>query len=142
MLNWRKHITYLSGNLSSICYSLSIIGQYLSAADMIDIYYAIFESRVRYGIIFWGRSAGLLTLAAIYIQECLLFVFKHKDLFEKKIVTTYNTRTTSLKYPQHRLSKTEEDPEYACVTFYNKLTPQIRSIRLTQIQEDDIQEAT
>ncbi|KAL3266000.1 hypothetical protein HHI36_010189, partial [Cryptolaemus montrouzieri] len=66
-----------------------------------------------------------------------LYMFKNvcylclniKIYLKKKTVTTYTTRTTSLKYPQYRLSKTEEGPEYACVTFYNKLTPQIRAIQ-------------
>lgn len=68
----------------------------------------------------------LLTAVAIYIQECLLFVFKNKKYFEHKTTSKYNTRTTELKYPRHRLTLTERNSEYCCIKFFNKLPPKMR----------------
>lgn len=159
-LNWSEHITVLCGKLSNICYSLGVLSEYLSLGSMKTIYHAVFESKLRYGIMFYGSSAqiervlclqkralrkmlkiysrescrgrfnefGVLTAPAIYIQECLIFVHKNKHLFETKTCGPYDTRTTQLKYPRHRLTITEKGPEYRCVRFYNSLPAQLRTI--------------
>lgn len=74
------------------------------------------------------RKHGLLTAIAIHIQECLIFVFKNRNCFETKTSTKYDTRTTQLKYPIHKLSLTEKGPEYRCIKYYNRLSNQMRDI--------------
>ncbi|XP_044766451.1 uncharacterized protein LOC123322572 [Coccinella septempunctata] len=84
------------------------------------------------------RQNNLLTAIAIHIQECLIFVFKNKHYFQTKSVTTYNTRTTKLKYPKHRLTLTEKGPEYSCIKYYNKVTDHIRETTALKIFKKQI----
>lgn len=152
-LNWSEHISSLCTKLASICYSLGVLRRYLDLSSIKIIYQATFESKLRYGIVFYGsgntmdrvlkmqkravrtimrmksrescrgifRKNCLLTAIAVHIQECLIFVFKNKNYFQSKTTTSYNTRTTKLKYPQHRLTLTEKGPEYSCIRYYNKI---------------------
>ncbi|KAK9879321.1 hypothetical protein WA026_004174 [Henosepilachna vigintioctopunctata] len=158
-LKWNKHIEELSKRLSSNCYSLGVLNKYLDKESLKIVYQASFESRIRYGCMFYGNASnidnvarlqkralryilkmksadscrgkfcenGLLTIAAIHIQECLLFLFKNKHRFEQKTSTEYNTRTTQLKYPAHKLAFTERCPEYMCTRYFNKIRPTMRA---------------
>lgn len=157
-LNWNEHISELRTNLSSICYTLGVLRKHLDSTSLKTIYQAVFESKMRYGILFYGSSSnmtailkmqkrairvmfgmrriescrgifrenGLLTAPAIHIQECLLFVFKNRHYFKEKTASQYETRTTTLKYPKHRLTLTEKGPEYRCIRYYNKIANYIR----------------
>lgn len=157
-LSWREHISQLSSQLSSVCYSLRVLNRYLDLSSVRSVYHAVFEARLRYGIMFYGTSSGLyhifvqqkralrtmlkmrmsdscrgrfrenglLTVPAIHIQECLMFLFKNKHYFEEKTQSGYVTRSTQLKYPKHRLTLTEKGPEYAAVTYFNSLPRNIR----------------
>lgn len=73
------------------------------------------------------KKNGILTLYALYIFECLVFFFKHREVFE--VHTThhnYRTRSENLHYPIHRLSVTEKHPSYMCIKLFNALPSNLR----------------
>ena len=55
-LNWESHIQTLKTNLNSKIYALRILKDTLDVKSLIQVYYAICHSLIRYGIIFWGSS--------------------------------------------------------------------------------------
>lgn len=75
------------------------------------------------------RQANLLTVHAVFIQECLLFLFKNKHLFSECIPQgNYNTRFHNYVYPKHRLTLFEKGPMYNCIRFYNHLPCDIKKL--------------
>lgn len=160
-LKWSPHIHKLSKSLNSVCYAMRVNSKYVSKNVMKTLYYANFETRMRYGIIFWGSNSeienifivqkrilrvilgmdvrescrgtfkqnNILTVHALYLYECLMFLFSNKDLFAmNKPNLTYNTRTLDLNYPIHRLTLTEKNPSYMCLRIYNKLPNELRNM--------------
>ena len=117
-LSWKGHISELCSRLSSVTYSLRVISNYVNFNTLKVIYYANFESLVRYGLIFFGASTEIsrvfiiqkramramltlgarescrgkfrdnkiLTVTAMFIQECILFFFKNSKMFENERV--------------------------------------------------------
>lgn len=55
-LKWGSHINNLCLKLSSACYGLLNLKKLLDIPDLKTVYYSVFYSRVRYGIMFWGQS--------------------------------------------------------------------------------------
>lgn len=75
------------------------------------------------------RREEIMTVYALYIYECLLFLFKNRSRFTVHTNShTYDTRTLDLSYPIHRLSLTEEHPSYMCLRLYNKLPVRIKAL--------------
>lgn len=73
------------------------------------------------------RNNNVLTVSAIYIKECLLFLFKNKSIFISNLPqSVYTTRTTDYTYPRHRLTMTEKGALYSSLKFYNKLPSEIK----------------
>jgi len=56
-LSWRHHIDLVTKQLSTICYLIRNIKQYLSVFMLRMIYHSLFHSIMPYGIIFWGNSS-------------------------------------------------------------------------------------
>lgn len=59
LLQWSSHIDKLCNQCNSACYALRILRCTVSGTTLRTIYYATFYARVRYGIIFWGRSTAI-----------------------------------------------------------------------------------
>jgi hypothetical protein len=55
-LNWKKHIQNLYLNLSQIYYIIKSLKDTVSQQMILYIYYAHFQFRLQYGIIFWGHE--------------------------------------------------------------------------------------
>ena len=55
-LKWDDHINNLNKKLSSVCYAMRVMVKYLQPDAIKEVYYANFESLVRYGIMFYGIS--------------------------------------------------------------------------------------
>nr|CAH7740763.1 unnamed protein product [Callosobruchus chinensis]CAH7763594.1 unnamed protein product [Callosobruchus chinensis] len=80
------------------------------------------------------KKTGILTIYGIYIQECVLFVFKNREYFATQITDhPYETRNIDYVYPKHRLTLTEKNVYYSCITIYNKLPPHIKKISTLQL---------
>lgn len=75
------------------------------------------------------RSKKILTVFALYLYECSIFLFKNKNLFTIHNTNhTYETRTIDINYPIHRLTLTERNPSYMCIRIYNKLPAVLRNV--------------
>lgn len=67
------------------------------------------------------KKEKILTTYAIFIQECLIFLFKNTHLFGKyEKEGNYTTINMDYLYPIHRLANTEKNCFYSCIKFYNK----------------------
>ena len=55
-LNWKLQINTLCAKLSSVCGILSKVRHYLDRQCLMLIYYSLFESRLKYGILGWGTA--------------------------------------------------------------------------------------
>lgn len=56
-LSWKPHCTQLISKLSSITYIFLNLRVVLHQHQLISVYYAQVESRLRYGVCLWGNSA-------------------------------------------------------------------------------------
>lgn len=75
------------------------------------------------------KENNILTVTAILIQECTLFFFKNKNLFNiDKPQIVYNTRHSDYNYPVHRLKLTELGPYYYCLKLFNNLPDYMKQI--------------
>ena len=71
----------------------------------------------------------MLTVFAMYIQECLLFFYKNRNFFRKsESQGVYQTRSQNYIYPNHRLALTEKGAYYSCIRFYNLIPANIKAI--------------
>ncbi|VEN41155.1 unnamed protein product [Callosobruchus maculatus] len=159
-LKWDYHINYLRGKLSNVCYSIKIVANYLDKKVLKVIYHSNFESRLRFGILFFGncgdfadifviqkrtlrhilgmnlgescrgkfRELGILTATGVFIQECIIYLFKNKQLFAGYEPTSGYTRVFNYIYPKHRLALVEKGPQYTCLKLFNQLPNKLKEI--------------
>lgn len=69
-LTWKPHCEYLISKLSSLVYLFKNVRGVLTVKQMITLYYAQVESRLRYGICFWGDST--LSQKIFLVQKRIL----------------------------------------------------------------------
>lgn len=74
-LNWKEHIYYISSKLSSFNYALKILATTVNRAASLSAYYAYVQSRLKYGIIFWGNSVEAERLFKIQ-KACIRSMFQ------------------------------------------------------------------
>lgn len=135
-LSWSNHIDVLCLKLSRLGYGIKIVANYMNLNTSKILYHANFEAVMRYGILFWGSSSDLqrvfiiqkrlvrtinkmnflesCRVYALYVYECLMFLFRNREKFEM----VNSSRTNNLLYPRHRLTVTEKSPYY--VYLFNK----------------------
>lgn len=56
LFSWKPHCEKLVSKLNSFCYLFRCLRTTLTCQQMLCMYYAYVESRIRYGIQFWGNS--------------------------------------------------------------------------------------
>lgn len=79
-LNWKQHITYLNSRLNNVIYSFRILKNNVTQNSLKTVYYANFESLVRYGIIFWGQSTDIVKTFRLQKNAIrLIFNLKQKQ---------------------------------------------------------------
>jgi hypothetical protein len=61
-LNWKIHIQNLYLNLCHIFYIIKSLKDTISLQMILYIYYAHFEARLQYGIIFWGHDSDSIKI--------------------------------------------------------------------------------
>lgn len=91
-LDWKFHVNSLCNKCASNCFALKRLCQISSTYVVKNFYYSNFESRLRYGVIFWGNSTMsdrvfILQKRAIramfglkYRESCKPSFIKHKIL--------------------------------------------------------------
>lgn len=77
-LDWSCHIGRLQKKLGSICYGVRVVGRYMSEKALRVLYFANFESRLKYGIIFWGRDSKVQNI--FVAQKRVIRIIKKMDL--------------------------------------------------------------
>lgn len=58
-LSWTRHIDQLCSKLSQSCFAISMLTNSLDRKSLINVYYALFYSKISYNIIAWGQSVDL-----------------------------------------------------------------------------------
>nr|CAI5838537.1 unnamed protein product [Callosobruchus analis] len=159
-LKWDCYINYLRGKLSNVCYWTKIVAHYLDKKVLKVIYHSNFETRLRYGILFFGncsdfedifviqkstlryilglnlgescrgkfRELGILTAIGVFIQGCVIYLFKNKQLFVGCEPTSSHTGVFNYIYPRHRLKLVEKGPQYTCIRLFNQLPKKVKEI--------------
>jgi len=61
-INWKPFIELLSNKLNSACFQMFTIRDSIDFSTRMILYYALFFSRIQYGIECWGMSSGLGTI--------------------------------------------------------------------------------
>ena len=77
-LDWKSHIEVLASSISKYCYALRVISDHVSAKAAVVAYHAYIQSRLRYGVIFWGNSSDIHRVMVMQ-KRCLRGIFKMKQ---------------------------------------------------------------
>lgn len=92
-LDWKAHTDNLTNNIAKYCYALKVISQNISIEAALIAYYAYVESRLRYGIIFWGGTSHINKIFVLQ-KKCLRNILNIKQtvsckpiFIERKILT-------------------------------------------------------
>jgi hypothetical protein len=56
-LNWNEHINHLCKKLATSSFTLRFMRDKIDQRALVIIYYALFQSHLKYGIIFWGNAS-------------------------------------------------------------------------------------
>jgi hypothetical protein len=64
-INWSCHIQYIIPKLSSTCYIMRSIKQFMSPNTLKTIYYSYFNAIIGYGLPFWGNSPHAIKIFRI-----------------------------------------------------------------------------
>ena len=76
------------------------------------------------------KQSKLLTITAIYIQECILFFYRKRNLFgANESQNLYHTRTLNYTIPGHRLNISENGAYYSSIKLYNSLPIEIKNLQ-------------
>ena len=57
-LDWKCHIEYITNKISKSCGALAKLRHYVDTSTLVNVYHAIVNSYVRYGIIVWGGACS------------------------------------------------------------------------------------
>lgn len=77
------------------------------------------------------RTLGVMTLPALFVYECVCFVYRNKHLFNNCLADhAHDTRRKlySYNYPLHRTTLFERGGFYQCLKMFNLLPDSIKSI--------------
>lgn len=74
-LSWKDHVDSVASVLSSYCFSLKIVSQNIGIESALSVYRACVESRIRYGIAFWGNSVDAHRIFVAQ-KACLRGIFR------------------------------------------------------------------
>jgi hypothetical protein len=78
-LRWSDHINQLRKKLASACYALKKLSKMLNASVLKTVYFAHFESIVRYGLEVWGNSVHLNPVLILQ-KKAIRYIEKAKPL--------------------------------------------------------------
>lgn len=91
-LNWKHHVSTLSGRLSSACFALKTVAMVTKFDTSKTVYYGYIYPHLRYGVTFWGNSTDASNIFKIqkriirvmcnlkYRDSCKSSFIKHKIL--------------------------------------------------------------
>ena len=111
-LNWDGHIQNLIKTLNTRIYALRILKNTLDAKALIQVYYAICHSIIRYSIIFWGSSPSSVE------------IFKKQKLALRTILGLGNRDSCSEHFKHHKILTVPSLYIYETVLFIKKYSVQ------------------
>lgn len=76
-LDWRAHVENVALNVSRYCYALRIISENVGFDAALSAYHAFIQSRIRYGLIFWGNSPEIERVVILQ-KKCIRSIFGMK----------------------------------------------------------------
>ena len=80
-LDWSYHISYhLIKKLNSICYGIRTVRKYMNESSLKILYFANFESVLKYGILFWGKDSMMQNI--FVVQKRLIRIIKNMNYLE------------------------------------------------------------
>lgn len=157
-LTWKYHIEFLVKKLSQINYSMRVLSSYVDQKTINIIYNSNFKSRLRYGVIFWGKSCyveqvfieqkrAIRIILGLKNRESCRSHFKNLNLLTLTGLYIYETilflkshptifksfksksnRTLNYNVPTHKLNVTEKGCFYSAILFFNKLPQELKKI--------------
>lgn len=167
-LDWGVHVGEVAASLSRYCYALRIVRERAGIEAALTAYHGYIDSRIRYGLIFWGNSRDIkrvfilqkrcirnifsmslmesckpvfvcnqiLTVTCLYIMECVMFVFRNKDLFEAcRLDHSYNTRYASnLICERYVFSFLQRNVTFMMMKIYNFLPEKWRAMTWNRLK--------
>lgn len=92
-VNWSPYIDILSSKLNSACFQMFTIHDSIDFPTKMMIYYALFFSRIQYGIECWGVSPGVISIFKIQKKYLRFMTFSNyktscRPLFKQHRILT------------------------------------------------------
>lgn len=78
-ITWTKHIDQLCCKLRQSCFAVTVLKNKLDEDSLINIYYALFYSKVSYNIIIWGQSSDVQRVFVLQ-KRVIRTIFNMKPL--------------------------------------------------------------
>lgn len=79
-LSWNSHIDHLASKLAGFCYSLRVVARCVSAEAALSAYNAYINSRLRYGVMFWGNCVSVHRIFKLQKSSIrAIFNLKNRD---------------------------------------------------------------
>lgn len=155
-LDWSLHIELLLKKLNKTIYSIRMIKPYIDLDTLKTVYFANFQSLLRFGIVFWGQGVGvtdvfvtqkrvLRTMLTLKNRASCRGHFRKNHLLTVFGLLIYETlmfmsrnlhiyadylspieRYPIYRFPKHRLAIFEKSVVYSSIRFFNKLPVEIR----------------
>lgn len=79
-LSWSKHVSEVCKKLEAACYAIRVLSRYLDLNSLRSVYFANFESKFRYAIVFYGASSESKRISII--QKKVLRAILHLSFRE------------------------------------------------------------
>lgn len=79
-LDWCVHTDFLCSKLNGVAYSLRVLKNYLDKSTLMVVYFSNFQSLLRYGIIFWGRSKNIKNIFVTQKRTVRIINNKKSDM--------------------------------------------------------------
>lgn len=92
-LNWKEHVQKLAISTAKYCFALKVLAESIGQKEALIAYHAFVQSRLKYGIIFWGNSVEVQRIFVLQ-KRCLRNIFKMKrresckQIFKKQKILT------------------------------------------------------
>ena len=78
-LGWTKYIDQLCAKLSKSCFAIVMLKYSLDQTSLINMYYALFYSKISYNIIAWGQSGDIQTVFVMQ-KRVLRVIFNMRNM--------------------------------------------------------------
>lgn len=92
-LSWSAHVKNLASKLNSVLYTLRVMRKYLDEDTLMVIYYANFQSLLKFGLIFWGQAVDISIIfiiqkSALRVIHGLCYRDSCRGLFRRRGILT------------------------------------------------------